>query len=387
MSKEDFIKLLPFFIFYTFLTWFVSDNIFFWDTVQLASLHAHYFYENNFNNLLLPNEIDSGHIPSFGMYIALIWKIFGKTLFASHFAILPFLYGIIWQAYLLIKKFINKKYVFLALVIFLADATLLAQSTLISPDVVLVFLFLLALNSVLKQNKILLSISVAGLFLISMRGMMVATSILTLDIIFNIQFTNFKETFVQLLKKTIIYIPALIIFIAFNYYHYYVKGWFAYHNNSPWATNFEITNLKGFLRNIIILIWRLIDFGRIFMWIITLSIIISSYKSIKNDKKIRKLIIILFVVSFFLLISFLMYKSLTGHRYILPIYLTFSLLTTYLIFEKIKTKKRKIIISTLLVLGLLSGNFWVYPEKIAQGWDSSLAYLNYFKLRNKTIDY
>ncbi len=384
---KDILRLLPFFILFTILIWLVSDNIFFWDTIQLASLHAHYFYENNFNSLLLPNTIDSGHIPVFGAFLAIIWQLFGKTLFVSHFAILPFVFGIVWQAHLLLKEFINKKYVIFALILFLADSTLLAQFTLVSPDVPLVFFFLLALNSVLKNRKLLLSISIIGLFLISMRGMMVATAILIIDIIFNVEFKSIKKTFLELLKKSVIYLPALTIFILYNFYHYKIKGWVAYHENSPWGVNFEFTSISGFFRNIGILIWRLIDFGRIFIWITAIIISIPILKKLFKDLKIRKILVVFIVTTIALSVSFLMYKSLTGHRYILPVYLIFSLLTSYLIFEKIKKTRLKYIVFSILLVGMLSGNFWIYPENIAQGWDSTLAHQHYYKLRIKMIDF
>ncbi|MEA1897674.1 MAG: hypothetical protein U9N53_08430, partial [Bacteroidota bacterium] len=116
----------------TLLTYFVSEHIFFWDTVQLASRHAHFYFENNFNELFLPDEIDSGHIPSFGIYLALAWKLFGKSLFVSHFAMLPFLYGIILQAWLLIKKYFPPQLSLPVLILLLADPTLLSQSILVS---------------------------------------------------------------------------------------------------------------------------------------------------------------------------------------------------------------------------------------------------------------
>jgi len=385
--RKETVQLLPFYLFFAFLTWVVADNIFFWDTVQLASAHAHYFYETNFRNLLLPENIDSGHIPTFGFYLAFIWKIFGKTLFVSHFAMLPFIFGIVRQAYLLIKKFISEKYIFFALTLFLADATLLSQTTLVSPDVVLVFLFLTALNSLLKRNNLLLSVSVAGLFLISMRGMMAASSILILDIVFNVKFNNFKSTFYQLLKKSIIYLPALFISLFYNLYHYKVKGWIGYHEDSPWQSNFEITNFKGFIRNIGILIWRLIDFGRIFIWIAAVIISFPILKSLFKDRNIKKIALIFIISLFISSISFLLYKSLTAHRYILPLYLIFSLLTSYLIFEKVKKIKLKYLFFSIVLAGMLSGNFWIYPEKVAQGWDSTLAHLHYYKLRNEMLKY
>ena len=41
----------------------------------------------------------------------------------------------------------------------------------------------------------------------------------------------------------------------------------------------------------------------------------------------------------------------------------------------------------LLFLGLVSGNLWVYPEKISQGWDATLAHLPYHQLRKNAIQF
>jgi hypothetical protein len=81
------------------LTYFNKEHFLFWDTVQLAGKHGLFFYENNFLSFVLPNEIDSGHIPFFGFYLAIIWKIFGKSLVVSHFAMLPFMLALAYYFY------------------------------------------------------------------------------------------------------------------------------------------------------------------------------------------------------------------------------------------------------------------------------------------------
>jgi hypothetical protein len=336
---------------------------------------------------LLPESIDSGHIPAFGMYLALCWKIFGKSLLISHFSMLPFLLGIVWQSYLLLKKYINRKYIFFALAIFLADPTLLGQSTLVSPDIPLVFFFLLGLNAMIRDKNLLLFVSVTCLFLVSMRGMMVAFAIFILDIVFSISYSEFKKAVVDMLKKLWIYIPGLVFFFAFSIYHYKAKGWIGYHDDSPWAESFVKVGFKGILYNFGIFAWRLWDFGRIFLWLVFATIVIKKFNKLKTDKTFHRLLIILLVVGITLSISFFLYKYLNGHRYILPVYLMFSLLTVYLLFEKLESAKVKHIISFVLLAGLLSGNLWVYPPKIAQGWDSSLAHLPYYSLRQNMIDY
>jgi len=384
---KDYLLLTPFFLFFILLTWATSDNIFFWDTIQLGAKHAIFYYENNFSEILLPDSFDSGHIPAFGMYLALCWKLFGKSLLVSHFSMLPFLLGIVWQSYLLVKKYISRKYLFLALIIFLADPTLLGQAILISPDIPLVFLFLMGLNSVLRNNNLLLILSITGLFLVSMRGMMVAFAIFLLDIIFNIQFSGIKKVVIQLLKKSRVYLPGFIIFLAFSIYHYKMKGWIGYHDDSPWSESFVKVELMGILYNLGIFAWRLWDFGRIILWIVFLFIVVSQFRKLKLDKTFHQLLIILLVVGVSLSISFILYKYLSGHRYILPVYLAFSLLTPYLVFEKLKSKKTRYFMFSLMLVALLSGNFWIYPSRIAQGWDASLAHLPYYKLRDNMMNY
>jgi hypothetical protein len=35
----------------------------------------------------------------------------------------------------------------------------------------------------------------------------------------------------------------------------------------------------------------------------------------------------------------------------------------------------------------LSGSFWVYPDKIAQGWDATPAHWPYYSVRNEMLNY
>jgi len=102
---------LPFFLLFTIITIVVKDNGFFWDALLQASKYAQFYYENNFGQLLVSADLDAGHPPLFGIYLAGIWKIFGQSLVVSHFAMLPFLLGIVWQVYRLIDYFsVGHKY-------------------------------------------------------------------------------------------------------------------------------------------------------------------------------------------------------------------------------------------------------------------------------------
>ncbi len=93
-------------VFITIAVWLRScRHPFFWDTIQLASRQAQWYYDQHFKYLLLPDVIDSGHPSGFGMYLALCWQWLGQSLLVSHLAILPFVVLILLGLFRLSKIF------------------------------------------------------------------------------------------------------------------------------------------------------------------------------------------------------------------------------------------------------------------------------------------
>lgn len=367
-----------------------SGNIFFWDTVQLGSKHAHFYYDNNLHLAFLPNQIDSGHIPTFGYILAVLWKIFGKTLLVSHLYIYPFVVGITWQLIQILKRFISPKYIFWSVLLLFADTTFLSQVSLVSPDIPLLLLFLLALNSILKNNRFLLGVAIASLFLISMRGMILSVPLFLFDTYLNTKFNKkqLKGYFVQLFKNGLSYIPAAIIFITFNYLHYKSKGWFGYHEDSPWAIFFQRVGIKEAIKNFFILGWRIIDFGRVFIWLgLFVVLVIIPKKGLFKEAKTKQVSLLFVLIASILSIPAIIYLDLKGHRYFMPIYISFSFVFCYFVFERLNSTRAKKIIYTVVLIGLISGSFWVYPKQVSQGWDSTLAHLPYYNLRKKMVSY
>jgi len=400
-------SLAPFWVYYCLLIWFIHDHIFFWDTVQLASKHAHWYYEQNFQYFLLPENINSGHPPIFGMYIAGCWKVFGKTLMVSHFSMLPFLLGIVWLLHKIGTYYGNAKTAKYLMLLVLVDPFFAGQSVLVSPDIVLVFAFLLCVHSItmyskespsrtfpdsyrdgstqLKPTSILnpptigIVLGVILLGTISLRGMMVTFGLYLWWIITNyFQIQTNRSSLKNLLsiafQKLPYFLPAGILAILFLGYHYQKMGWIGYHPNSPWAGSFKQVGLVGFLKNIGLLGWRMLDFGRLFLWggliwVLFKKVKINRFISSEKDMlKAKSLLILILVLSLLLTPSLLLHEGLMSHRYLLPITLSITLLFYHLSV-------------------LLTGNFWVYPKHIAQGWDATLAHIPYYKLRNKMMQY
>jgi hypothetical protein len=375
-------------VFILFVLFYTSQNAFFWDTVQLGSLQATFYYDSNFSHFLLPDRIDSGHIPAFGMYIAFMWKLFGRTLLVSHLAMLPFILCLFWQTHRLVSYFFKGNIRGIAFLLILLDTCLLGQLTLISPDVVLIGLFLMAFNAILRNQKLLLSIAVILLFLTSMRGMMVSFCFLFPDVFLNISFKGqFSKTIKKLAIRSVIYIPALAVFILFSYLHYSLKGWIGYHQGSPWAGSFQPVDFVGFFRNLVIYAWRLLDFGRIIPVVLFFVLGFYSFKNYLKDTKAKTLIIVSLIFLLIFPINMLWASGLLLHRYLLPISILISLTSLYFLMKSSFTKRLKLTLITLWCGIMLSGNFWIYPDKIAQGWDATLAHLPYYEMQKEAVAY
>ena len=387
--KKFYLSLFIFSVLAIVFTYPISENAFFWDTVQLGSLHAHFYLDNNFSQFFLPESMDSGHPPVFGIYLAFIWKLFGKTLAISHYAMIPFLIGIIIYLHLFGRLFFQSFGFLLGFVLlFLIDPCVAGQMALVSPDVPLILFFLMSIYGIFTQKKTHLLLGIIGLCMISTRGMMTAAAFFVFDLCNYFWLEKNRFQLLPLFKKGWAYIPGGILGITFLIAHYYHTGWIGYHENSPWVDSFDKVNLSGFFKNILILGWRLVDLGRIILWIIILVIgnqIIQ--KKLPFDLKTKQLILLFLCMCIFLVPAMLTHKMLLGHRYLLPIFLVINILAVCLVslIDSKKLVKRWFIIAG--ILGFIIGNFIIYPKKIAQSWDSTLANLPYFDLRKEMIAY
>ncbi len=376
----------PFFLFYFLLTWYVSDHAFFWDTIQLGSRHAHWYFDTNFQHLLLPKEFDSGHIPTFGMYLAAVWKCLGRSLAVSHWAMFPFLLGIVYQAYRLAKYIFPIHYVPYLMILLLLDPTLLAQSSLISPDIILVFFFLLGVNAVFYNQAPLKVIASIGLALISMRGMMLVLGLFLFDLFLHTERKTIKNLIQRAFKNIWVYVPSGLLAMAYLGYHYSQTGWFAYHADSPWAPAFEKVGIGGFFKNIVLLGWRLVDFGRLIIWVyLAVNVFFFVKHKRKLDPKLKSLLLLIGILFLVLTPSMLLHQGILNPRYLLPIFLMINVLTVYILYTTFYFNRT--LIFSLLVAALVAGNFLVYPPSIAQGWDASLSYLPFVELRKKMNQY
>lgn len=372
-------------LFFAIITFNSQNHVFFGDMVQFGSRHAHFFFEQNFSTCWLPTHLDSGHPPVFGMYMALCWKLFGKSLVVSHWAMFPFLLLIAFAIPRLIKNVVQGgSLIFISLLFFL-EPTLRAQASLTSPDVVLIACFLWALVFYIEQKNSLLLLALIPMSFISMRGMMLLFAFY-LATISHQYITNKKQGLKQYLTLTLIFTPAALLCFYWLFRHYQLSGWIGFHSDSPWASSFQTVSTSQIIKNLFLMIWRFIDFGRMTVFLFLLGFAFYQFRKKDSIKSHQLFLILLFV---FLLLVYsantLFADGLVGHRYYLPIYLIALLLVVQWIEHYFPNRAG--ILTSIVAFSFIFGSMFVYPHKIAMGWDATPAHKPYYKLRGQAIAY
>ena len=383
------------------------NDPFFWDTVQLGSKHAHHFFSNGLQWQPLPTLIDSGHPPVFGYYLAVIWTVFGKTLFVSHFAMLPFLWLSVWLLSKIGCRLAGNAWGMWLPLLVLIDPVLLGQSVMMSPDLVLAVSFLLALEGILGQRKWLIAFGVFGLCAISMRGMMTAAALLTwTGLLPFLKDFDFRK----LLFRCLPFLPGFAFAAGFLLWHFCTTGWLGYHKDSPWSGAFQGVGLAGFFKNVAVIAWRWLDFGRVGELFILAGLFYRKFQhradAEQQTRKEYPMLPLLICLLVFLLPSALLYQNLSAHRYFLPAFIACHLLVfQWIMGQSLKqslgntaagltTKngaKTSEGIKSYLLIGLIGclalGNCWVYPRGISMDWDSTLAHRPYHRLRAEALGF
>ncbi len=346
---------------------YFRDAVFFWDTIQFAGMHASHFYENGFS-FFLSQEMDSGHPPLFGNILALAWTLFGKSLIVSHFFMLPFLILNLFLA-LKIGEYFTPERPWLFMLLMFVCPYYLGHSILVSPDLVLISGFLMSLYAIAERKISLAYIAAILLCLISMRGCMIAAAFLIF-----ICLKNRKE--IRSHWNIILpFIVGLALFGLYQIAHYIHTDWIGFHEDSPWKNSFRLMSFKGIIMNTIVFIWRCIDYAIIFL------VILFAAAIYKGHRVNRSLVFIFCLIAFVFFIVIVPFNGLLNHRYFLPLILLFLLMLSQIDWFKYNW----LCLAVTLVLG--AGNLLIYPKHIAQGWDSTLAHVPFYKVEKEMHDY
>jgi hypothetical protein len=379
MKKSKYILYLSFAV-VILMSFFFSSVPFFWDGTFFSEI-AIGFYEGKYGAFDFPENLDNVTFPFYSTYLFFAWTIFSKSLLVSHLAMLPFLLGICYEFYKLAGRFLNDRLVSFAMILLLLEPTFMTQGIIMGYDIILVYLFLLAVNLMLNDKQKFYSIIIPIIALYSIRGLFLALSLSAIQFMFLYPEHKLKS-FLIVLKH---HIFCIILVIAWFSYHKIKTGWFIIspiHEN----TDEQLLLFSMMVRQAFFIAWKAADFGRIVLWLVIISGSIIAFKKRQDQPELRALLIIIFiplVISSLLMIPF---SNPIGHRYFMFSFITLIIGACYILQEMFSVKKQTLLIFTFFI-SMATGNFWLYPERFGNGWDASLKVIPYFQLKEQMDGY
>ncbi|MEL7221249.1 MAG: hypothetical protein AAGJ93_08020 [Bacteroidota bacterium] len=367
----------------------VQHNPFFWDTISQASRRSSWFFGEGWGTILLPYEMDSGHPTGFNLYLAGVWKLFGRSLVASHWAMLPIVWGIIYQIHYLVEHYFSAPHRIWAKLLVLTDVTLLAQATLVAPDLVILLGYLLGIRGIFFRKSGWIILGSTLMVSVSLRGIFCLAALGLSHVFYHYLVVNKKVLTSPRIWWSIIqpFLPAILLLIGFNAWHFLQTGWILNTPNPAWAGHRELLSIKGAMRNVGIIGWRLLDFGRWAYWLVFGTALWLWWRNKPSILPTLKSLLLwpgIFLVV--LSTAMILLSNPITHRYFLPALISLTFLGAFIVLEHWKTKRRWWVY-TFLLLSQLSGHCWIYPPQVAQAWDASLAYLPYFHLKEEAVDF
>lgn len=327
---------------------------------------AHYFLETGFSDLF-PNSngySDNGHIPLYPLYLACLFKFFGLKLWVAHLSVWPFLLGLIYQLKKISSRFLSPVAAAVVQALLFFTPAFVTQNLYFSAEIAFVFAALWLLNSVLEGHSSHIFISSVFLSLLNLRGISVCVTLL------------FYFVYVRKEKRAWLIFAGMIGWGVGVWVHYRITGWlFAGDQVKEFR---EVTTATGFLKNMLISVWKLLDLGALFGWVAVIGIAIRT-------RKITTSLSLLFVLTLSVMAVCWPTTNPISNRYFLLTYVL--LLPAFVEAVQVLPVRRAMLISAAFALVLFSNNGVTYPERYGNAWDCSLKSYSYFGLRQQLDDF
>lgn len=350
---------------------------FFWD-VTFFSHQANCIYSSAHWFSALPQEVDTGGFPLYALWLSSAWLLFGKTLAVSHLAILPFTLGVVWAYHRLAKKLLHETVLPWAMLLLCVEPAFITQGILMAYDIPALFFFLLAINALLDKKMVRYALALGLIAFSTKRGAITVFSLFLIQLVL----TSSKERF--RLKFFLPFIPAVLALTLWAVCHHFLTGWYFFYPE-PKLAGEKILSLSEMGKKYLLLKWKLADSGRIFLWLIALGGGWNLIRSGKKDPALRTLFVITLIPAVVFLLLLAALSNPAGDRYFLPVFPGLCLLVCALI-QHLEVRKR-IPLLLILVAGLFTGNFWIYPERFSNNWDTSLKVIPFFELKDQMLNF
>ena len=353
----------------------LSNTAFFWDSIQVISRPATLLYESGFSDWTLPEGTETDNFP-LSAVLALWWMIFGRNLFSTHILFGIFGALLIWQIYGLCRDVLprdKQKALPWLFALVISDTAVVTQILVPMFDAVMILAAVWLMRAILKGRKDEMIAASVCLVLLRSRGVFLCAGFGLMYLILH-----------GLPKTLRVFLPAFFTTIALLVLQIFTQGkLFGIDENSV----MHIAAPSRILHNALFGMPRfLLESGRLFEWA-ALFVLISKLGWKRSMQIIPRPVSIGFVCFFVILTMMTVpFQNAFGPRYFMILFVLLSLMTGLLIFEAMPLRKSRWVALALTLL-LWGGHGVRYPEGIAVSWDTTLAHLPYYSLREEVKDY
>jgi len=380
-------------IIYALLTAVCVNHCFFWDNIQQISKEAHWFYLTDFHQLMMPSQ-NSGaeivatgyHPPLMGIMTAALWKVFGYKIWVSHVFIFCWALILIFNIRKITNRLFPDKMAGWVLLICMLESTVLTQFSIASPDFILFTAFIISVRAILEHKSYLLSIGVFFLCCINMRGIFVGGILLLTHMYYMYLQATPRLNIRSAIKIIIPYLPTFLLLGMYFAYYFSINGWFF--SDSTENSHYSIPAGVGrIIKHLAEFGLRSIENGRIIIWVIGIYV---AYMTLRTKTKLNaeyKTLLLFFILlnGLYLLFIFITQMPFSG-RYFMPQFFLLTLLALSGLNNFMSESRMRMVLIIVLCFEL-TGNLWIYPDRVAKSWDCTLAHLPYYELREECFTY
>jgi hypothetical protein len=174
-------------------------------------------------------------------------------------------------------------------------------------------------------------------------------------------------------KWWITYLPAALFFIGWYWFHYYKTG-YIFSPDNGWADQRGLADGSQIFSNLVAIARTLFDLGIVFLFFANIFVF-AAMKKLSVRFRIWLIPFLIFSVSFLFL------SNPINHRYYLVVYVLLLLPVLKWLSGK------RLAYAGILIFLLAVGHFQIYPRKISNGWDCTLAHLPFHNLKQDFLHF
>jgi hypothetical protein len=354
------------------LWYIVKDDPFFGDAIASTSVAANAIYEANLQTLFYPIEADPGHPTLYSYVLAVLWKLFGRSLWVAH------VYAGIWALLLVFvfrkiaRTLLEPEHVNRATLLLLLFPTYLSQSAMVLNTMAFTCFFMFALYGVLKNQRFTIILWASLMCLVHLQSAFMLLSLAMFDVYRTAKTMDQVGAWIR--NRWWVYAVPFVYLMSWLWIHHQHTGWYAV---SPQYTDHqELNGWREGIKALLLIGWRLVDYGLLPLY----GILIWIAATRKHERSFLLQWMVLLLPCCLLMAIWLSHTI--GHRYFMVYALLAMILAVYyaLSFKPMVFKT----VYLLLILCLGASNYLVYPGKNLG--DATLAYRGFFKIEQQLHD-